>query len=72
MSMEEMISIYEKTFCGLGEGTVINPSKVNLDLGETSDYPPYKGFMNAMPAYIGWSDTAGIKWAGGNLGERKS
>jgi hypothetical protein len=24
--------------------------------------------MNAMPAYVGWLDTAGIKWAGGFLG----
>lgn len=27
--------------------------------------------MNAMPAYVGFSDVAGLKWAGGNLGERK-
>jgi ornithine cyclodeaminase/alanine dehydrogenase len=27
--------------------------------------------MNAMPAYVGWTDSAGIKWAGGFLGERK-
>ena len=27
--------------------------------------------MNAMPAYVGWNDVAGIKWAGGFLGERK-
>lgn len=71
ITMKEIVEICEKTFIGFGEGTVINPTKVNLDLGETSEYPPYKGFMNAMPAYVGWSDTAGIKWAGGNLGERK-
>ena len=71
ITMKEVVDICEKTFKGLGEGTVINPTKVNLDLGETSEFPPYKGFMNAMPAYIGWTDTAGIKWAGGNLGERK-
>lgn len=71
ITMKEIVDICEKTFQGLGDGTVINPTKVNLDLGETAEYPPYKGFMNAMPAYIGWSDIAGIKWAGGNLGERK-
>jgi ornithine cyclodeaminase/alanine dehydrogenase len=27
--------------------------------------------MNAMPAYVGWQDTAGIKWAGGFLGRKK-
>ena len=28
--------------------------------------------MNAMPAYVGFADVAGLKWAGGNLGERKT
>lgn len=71
MDMKEVVDIVEKTFRGFGEGTTINPTKVNLDLGETASYPPYQGFMNAMPAYVGWLDTAGIKWAGGFLGERK-
>ena len=71
VDMREIVDICEKTFKGFGDNTVICPSKVNLDLGETAEYPPYQGFMNAMPAYIGWNDTAGIKWVGGNLGERK-
>ncbi|HQL03102.1 MAG: L-lysine cyclodeaminase [Synergistetes bacterium ADurb.Bin155] len=71
MTMKEVVEIAEKTFKGFGEGTTINPTKVGLDLGETAEYPPYEGFMNAMPAYVGWLDTAGIKWAGGFLGERK-
>lgn len=71
LPLEDIVKSVEKTFRGLGDGTVINPTKVNLDLGEIAPYPPYKGFMNAMPAYIGYSDIAGLKWAGGNLGERK-
>ena len=71
ITMKEVVEICDKTFQGLGDGTVINPTKVNLDLGETNPFPPYKGFMNAMPAYVGWADTAGIKWAGGFLGKRK-
>ena len=71
MTMKEVVDIAEKTFKGFGEGTTINPTKVGLDLGETAEYPHYEGFMNAMPAYVGWLDTAGIKWAGGFLGERK-
>lgn len=71
ITMKDIVDICEKTFEGFGNGTTINPTKVNLDLGEAAEYPPYKGFMNAMPAYIGWTDTAGIKWAGGNIGERK-
>jgi ornithine cyclodeaminase/alanine dehydrogenase len=71
LSMKDVVEICEKTFAGFGEGTTVNPTKVGLDLGETAAYPPYEGFMNAMPAYVGWLDAAGIKWAGGFLGERK-
>lgn len=71
ITMKEVVEIVDKTFIGFGEGTTINPAKVNLDLGETAPYPSYSGFMNAMPAYVGWLDSAGLKWAGGFLGERK-
>ncbi len=71
ISMKDVVEVVDKTFKGFGEGTTINPTKVGLDLGETASYPPYEGFMNAMPAYVGWLDSAGIKWAGGFLGERK-
>lgn len=71
LPMKDIVKSVEETFRGMGEGTVINPTKVNLDLGEIAPYPPYKGFMNAMPAYVGSHDIAGLKWAGGNLGERK-
>lgn len=63
--------LVHKTFQGFGEGTIINPTKLTLDLGETGGYPYYDGFMNAMPAYIGYQDIAGLKWVGGFLGERK-
>lgn len=71
ITTKEVIELCDKTFQGMGDGTVLNPTKVNLDLGEMDTYPHYKGFMNAMPAYIGWQDVAGIKWAGGFLGKRK-
>lgn len=71
ITVKDVVEAVEKTFRGMGEGTVVNPTKVGLDLGETASFPPYEGFMNAMPAYVGWQDTAGIKWAGGFLGERK-
>lgn len=71
LTMKDVVEICDKTFVGFGEGTTICPAKVGLDLGETAAFPPYQGFMNAMPAYVGWLDSAGIKWAGGMLGERK-
>ncbi|RIE15485.1 ornithine cyclodeaminase family protein [Candidatus Cryosericum septentrionale] len=72
ITMKEVVEIVDRTSKDLGVGKTINPTKVLLDLGETAAYPPYSGFMNAMPAYIGWEDSAGIKWAGGFLGERKA
>ena len=71
LTMKDVVEICDKTFQGLGTGKTICPTKVGLDLGEQASYPPYEGYMNAMPAYIGWCDSAGIKWAGGILGERK-
>jgi len=67
VTMKDIVDIVDKTYQGMGSGTVINPSKGTLDLGESSSYPPYKADINAMPAYVGWVDTAGIKWAGGWL-----
>jgi|SRR5699024_7709129 len=67
ITMEEVVTICDKTFKDMGEKKTVNPTKVLLDLGENSKYPPYQGFMNAMPSYIGWQDVAGIKWAGGML-----
>ncbi|HCL78919.1 MAG TPA: alanine dehydrogenase [Synergistaceae bacterium] len=65
LSMEEVIGILDKTYQGMGEGTVVNPAKGTLDLGESGTFPPYRADINSMPAYVGWVDTAGIKWAGG-------
>ena len=65
VSMKDVVEIVENTFRGMGEGTVVNPTKAALDLGEGTPWPPYNGFMNAMPAYVGWLDSAGLKWVGG-------
>ncbi|MGE3497665.1 MAG: ornithine cyclodeaminase family protein [Candidatus Binatia bacterium] len=71
ITMKDVVEIVEKTFKDMGEGRVVNPTKVGLDLGETAAWPPYKGFMNAMPAYVGWLDSAGLKWAGGFLDNQR-
>ncbi len=71
LTLKDVVETVDRTFKDFGEGKTINPPKIGLDLGETAIYPPYEGFMNAMPAYVGWLDSAGIKWAGGLLGERK-
>lgn len=72
VTMKDVVELVDKTFQDMGNEKTVNPTKVLLDLGETASYPPYEGFMNAMPAYVGWQDIAGLKWAGGLLGERKA
>ena len=42
ITMDDVLASVDKTFKGMGDGTVINPTKVNLDLGETAEYPPYR------------------------------
>ena len=71
ITMSEANKIIDKTFQGFGNETVVNPPKVTLDLGETGGYPYHEGFVNAMPAYIGDSDIAGLKWVSGTAGKRK-
>lgn len=65
VTMSEVIDAVEKTFKGMGEGDVINPPKVHLDLGEGDSGLPYLAGMNAMPAYVGWQKIAGLKFIGG-------
>ena len=67
LTMKDIIDILDKTYRGMGDGTVVNPTKGTLDLGESTPYPPYHADINSMPAYVGWVDAAGIKWAGGWL-----
>ncbi len=66
ITMKDVIAIVDRTFRDLGEGNTLNPTKLNLNLGDSEPTKlPYKASMNAMPAYIGWQDMAGQKWAGG-------
>lgn len=64
LGSREILEAIEKTFLDLALGKTTNPPKLTLDLGALSSYPPYGGFINAMPAYVGWLDMAGLKWAG--------
>ena len=65
LDMPTALEIVERVYRSHGQGKVVMPTKITLDLGEGRPWPPYKGFMNAMPAYLGDVDVAGIKWAGG-------
>jgi len=68
LDLPSVLNIVERTYRSHGEGKVVLPPKLTLDLGEGASWPPYQGFMNAMPAYLGDVDVAGIKWVGGFKG----
>jgi ornithine cyclodeaminase/alanine dehydrogenase len=68
LDLPSVLNIVERTYRSHGEGKVILPPKLTLDLGEGAPWPPYQAFMNAMPAYLGDVDVAGIKWVGGFKG----
>lgn len=65
LDMNECLDICEAMFAAYGNDQVKIPPKLNLNLGEGTDWPPYGGYVNAMPAYVGGLDKASLKWAGG-------
>jgi len=67
LSMKDVVGACENTFAEWGEGRIVCPSKVTLELGEDAEWPPFKNGLNAMPAYIDWQKSAGIKCVGGAL-----
>ena len=64
LDMPTVIEIVERVYRSHGEGKIIMPPKLTLDLGEGQPWPPYKAYINAMPAYLGYADIAGIQWGG--------
>lgn len=61
----DILKTVEEVLAGHGLGTVLLPPKISLNLGEDGNWPNYDGYLNAMPAYVGQYDIAGIKFAGG-------
>lgn len=66
LTMKAAIQAVEEVYQAHAENEVVMPSKITLDLGESTEWPPYKGSYNAMPAYIGKDkDISGMKWVWG-------
>ena len=61
LTVESVIRRVEDTWRWYGEGTVVMPSKVTLDMSALG----VKGWVNSMPSYVQATDCAGIKWVGG-------
>ena len=53
LDMPTVLRIVERIYRSHGEGKVVMPAKVTLDLGEHNAWPFYKAALNAMPAYLG-------------------
>ncbi|MDF2676137.1 MAG: ornithine cyclodeaminase family protein [Bacillota bacterium] len=66
LTMKKTLNLVEKVYEAHGNDHVVMPSKITLDLGESTAWPPYGGSYNAMPAYLGEDfDMSGIKWVWG-------
>ena len=61
VTIEEVIEQVENTWKWYGEGKVIMPSKITLDMSSLGVH----GWFNSMPSYIQETDLAGIKFVGG-------
>lgn len=66
LSAEDVIDCVERTWRWYGEGRVVMPDKITTDMSALG----IDGWFNAMPAYIGPLDTAGIKVVGGYAGNK--
>ncbi|MBE5995993.1 MAG: ornithine cyclodeaminase family protein [Lachnospiraceae bacterium] len=67
ITIEEVIEQVENTWRWYGEGKVIMPSKITLDMNELGVH----GWFNSMPSYIQDTDLAGLKFVGGFIDNRK-
>lgn len=61
VSLDEILPAIDEVFRAHGENKVIMPAKITLDMKSAG----IESWINAMPGYIGPSEIAGIKWAGG-------
>ena len=67
ITVEEVIEQVENTWRWFGEGKVIMPSKITLDMSSLDVH----GWFNSMPSYITETDLAGIKFVGGFIDNKK-
>ncbi len=61
ITRSEVLEKVEYVFREWGEGNIVQPAKINLDMSRSG----YSSWCNAMPAYIVSLNAAGIKWIGG-------
>ncbi|MFB6312137.1 MAG: ornithine cyclodeaminase family protein [Salinirussus sp.] len=63
LDLESALAAVERTYAETARGRVVNPSKLGMHLGDDGEWPHLNAFAIDMPAYVGWLDVAGTKWA---------
>jgi ornithine cyclodeaminase/alanine dehydrogenase len=63
LSPEDFLNHVEYVFREWGNGNVVQPAKITLDMSRSG----VDSWSNAMPAFIVPLEAAGIKWAGGYI-----
>jgi len=63
IDLDSTLDVVERTYAETGRDRVINPAKLGMHLGDDAEWPAHDAFAIDMPAYVGWLDTAGTKWA---------
>ncbi|MHB8995320.1 MAG: ornithine cyclodeaminase family protein [Armatimonadota bacterium] len=58
---QEVIGMVDTVFREWGNGNVVMPPKVNLDMSRSG----HDSWSNAMPAYLPSENVGGLKWVGG-------
>lgn len=58
---QEVIGMVDTVFGEWGNGNVVMPPKVNLDMSRSG----HDSWSNAMPAYLPTKNVGGLKWVGG-------
>lgn len=63
LEYDAALEIVEKTYVETAHDRVLNPAKLTMHLGDDGEWPDMNAFAIDMPAYVGWLDVAGVKWA---------
>ena len=63
LEYDSALEIVEKTYVETANDRVLNPAKLTMHLGDDGEWPDMNAFAIDMPAYVGWLDVAGVKWA---------
>ncbi|MGI6698441.1 MAG: ornithine cyclodeaminase family protein [Clostridiales bacterium] len=65
ISAKEAVKVAEQVYRDHGNGQVVMPAKINLNMGINGEWPHFYGSANSMPAYVASLQAMGIKFVSG-------